>query len=180
MGTTTCRRSDGPITETYRGVEALIHKIVHDFARKNGQYHNYDEMVSEANLAFLKAYERHDRYRGSFSTVLSTAVKNRLIDFLRKERKWTERNRISDAEEIKTGISDPVTYDAPPVSLSDQAAFVVRMVLSSPPCVRRQLEKKGKTPRTWKKAIRDHLLNLGWSVEAIAEGFEEVGKAYMS
>src|SRR5574343_1138297 len=58
--------------ETYRDVQRLLFKIIHNFQAKHGG--DWDDLMSVADEAFVVAYQTYRPERAQFTTWLQTKV----------------------------------------------------------------------------------------------------------
>ena len=171
------------ISDTYDDVERLILSTCHRFQRRFGG--DFDDLASEANFAFLRAYETFDESKGfEFSTYLVTVIWNRLTDlsYYEDRRKGIrgmsidceneEGNRYSGLIEDKSvaKFAREEFYE----HLSADAQMVARLTLDSPKEIADIAMAKGNEDRNWRSTIRNYLYDLGWSAGRIAESFNEI------
>ncbi len=69
------------LTETYDNVKYLIFKIVWKFKGRYGG--NFEELLAEANLLYILAYDTHDETLSALSTWLYTKIWKGLLSNLR-------------------------------------------------------------------------------------------------
>ena len=82
-----------PKEQTYLDVEKLIKHIVWKFQRKYGG--DFEELLGEANLLFILAYNDYDKEKAKFSTWLTFYITTRLQNKLLKETKHPmSQNRL--------------------------------------------------------------------------------------
>lgn len=171
-----------PVEETYDDVERLIYFICHKFRTKYGG--DFHEMVSEANLVFMKVYDggwQPDKGT-AFSSFLSTCIYRKLLDCHKRK---VLGNRVCWGVSINTDPEDGCgmagniparverTFDKD--RFSNDAKVVIDLVLETPADLAEIVFYKGGTTRDWRGAIRKRLRSLGWASERITSTFAEIG-----
>jgi hypothetical protein len=140
---------------------------------------SYDDMRAEANQAFLEAFMTYRDDRGmKFRSWVGNKVWFRLLDILKRK---THQARLLKRTEL-----DDYRYDFSPFSLSEfleslsaNAQEVVRIaVVETPYDVMVTLtQKRDDGPRAMQAAIREFLLDIGWTSRQVTETFLEIRKA---
>jgi len=156
-----------PATE-HPKVQNMLFKLVWKFSQEYPI--SFEDALSEANFAFVKACYDYDPSRGSkfsswcyFSvwTHLKTVVMKRTTDPL-----------------VCVEINDDLLGAAPPEVapslevielLSPNARRLVELILEPPPPIRGQQV----TPRQLVKRIKDYMITQGLSKKAVEEAFKE-------
>lgn len=85
-------------TQPYEKIEKFLHLICHKFSEKLGLDFGleYDLLLSQANLSYMKALEKFDPSRGiKFITFLGKVVWNGLLDERNKTRKFYSIHYLS-------------------------------------------------------------------------------------
>lgn len=128
--------------------------------------------MSFGHEAYCQARDSYDPRRGKFTTWLHFKVTQKVRQELwrRKRNKSISTVPIHPLYPERTHWLD---------TLGDDASLLVRTALDLPFDVRVLL---GGVPRHWQVwgAIKQSLLDLGWSKERIKDGYEEVRKALSS
>jgi DNA-directed RNA polymerase specialized sigma subunit len=151
----------------------LINNLVWKFWNKNPDL-EYEDMLSEALVAYYKALRDFDITKGNKKTTLIyTYVKNALITYIVKERQ--EKNHLSLITETGETMEIPVPW-CPPISelLNDmgiEAREVCKIILESP------LEYVGFLPKVCKGEIYKKLRKQGWSWSRIWKAFTNIKNA---
>jgi len=164
-------------TETYFDIQNLIFDTVWKFQRQNGG--DFDEMVAEANLIYMKAFLSHNPNKSQFSTWLRFALWKGLIDFRRFIREENRYINIKHFEEIENFHLYPASTYIPfwdlISELSDDAKTIVDLILEPPEIMQSAALRKGNAPCNIKTALRTHLSYvLGWSANQIKNSFQEI------
>jgi len=175
--------SEVAITQTYEDVRLLIIDTVQNFCGSWGGYQEVEDMIGEANIVFLKVYDKWDESRGQFTTLLVTAIKNRLIDIQRKKKR--QSRGIGEVFSFDSIYDSRIAFkDFLPVSpdheytLSESAEFVAKLALYPPKKVVSETTKRGNHLPNLRRAIRDHLKDLGWTGDAIRSTFLEIQETF--
>ena len=153
---------------------------------------DFDEAMSDANIAFLDAF---DSYNGSsaFTTWVRTRVWYALITSARKKAEERGRRTRNLADEKVRGIpcssgvgeDGASMFDVPDRSrcsrlrevieeLGEDARIVVQLVVETPAELEQVWEAKGGQPRNLRTSIRQYLADAGWTAARIAESFFEI------
>lgn len=173
-----------PVSETYLEVKGLIFDTVYKHVQLYGG--DFDEMLSEANVVFMRVYKIYKPERGAFSTLLVTCIYRELTDMLRKRIAdrpfWgssidADRGNGSMADKIQDTHVGKFDRDGFASSLSHHAQIVLNLTLNAPKEIAEIAIGKGDEPRNWRSTIRDFLYNNGWSSEEIATSFDEIRNA---
>lgn len=166
--------------ETYEDMQQLIKFLANRFAMKTGG--DYEELVSDANMVFLRVYDSWEPGRGAkFSSYLSTCVWRQFITNHRKRMRCDVLREAVRTNYVQLHIIDKTQpgnrLQDLMESLSGDAAMVAKLVIDSPADLAKMAEGKGGHPRNWVTSIREHLRGLGWTLNRIQMSFEEVGQA---
>jgi len=170
--------------DTYLEVENLIYHTVHDYLKSHSG--DFEELVAEANLVFVKVYEVFDPSKGALSTLLVSSIWRRFIDIGRKKSNeksvWSVSSNVDRGNgTLEDGLADhrvgEFNFIEFATGLTEDAKLVMKLALESPEELAKEAIGKGDAPRNWRSSIRWHLYNLGWSVDRVASSFEEVRMA---
>jgi len=167
--------SEIPVTDTYESVKRLIYLICLNFHHKYNV--NLDDLLSEANLIFPHAYKKYDRKRGGFATLIHHAVFNRLKLFVaRKAKRDKKKSSISNFDWRFTAAKE-FNWKEFASELPKDARYVVHLIFEGPKEIGEIILKEGESKRSWIRALKSHLFDIGWSIPRIMESFNEVRKA---
>jgi hypothetical protein len=143
----------------------LIAKLAWTYSQKSSI--EFNEMLSEANLAYLEALQSYDPSKAKISTHVWNHVSGRLKDYIKAEYKHKE-TRMDDVEtDIAESYSENIFE-----SFTTEAMEVVRIIIDSPwdlLC----LDKKQA-----QKTIKEKLKSKGWDKNQIVSAFSCLEKAY--
>lgn len=148
----------------------LVHSVAWKFWQKNPDL-DYEDLLSEAVLAYCEARERFDPSREIKETTLAhTYMKNALAAWVTRERK--EGNHLSLTDEEGKEKEIPVPW-FPPVSellqeMSTEAQEVCQIILESPE------EFAGYLPKICRGHACQKLRDYGWSWGKIWRSFKEI------
>jgi len=164
-----------PQEQSYEDVRRLIAKVSSSFRRRFGG--DYQEIISEANVAFLEAYRTYDCDRGSFSKRVSYVVYMQLVENACKRmnhaKKYPEVLITPDVPEKHHhgGLGSILS------EVSEDAAIVIRLVLDPPG----ELYCRMPPPRSSsfraeevRDAVADFLLDVGWATRRVIDAFDEI------
>jgi hypothetical protein len=170
------------VAVTFEDVERLIYQAVHDFRRRYGG--DVEDLKSQAYLLFMKAYERYDRRKGSFSTWCYEVVYLGLLQDLRRQLHRRSRVRVVNADVDRLARKRPArqaSFDLRDFldGLSDDARLVVKTVTGTSREYRSYLQMRGDELSTFfmRNALRDLLKDHGWDGARIRTAFTEVADA---
>jgi len=149
--------------------EKLIHSIVWKFQKKNPNI-PYDELYSEAALAYCEATSRFDPARGIKKTTVAYTYMSRALQNLCNTQ-YQRENLFQEIEE--TSATVPFF---PPISelldgLSEDGQIICHMILSAPE------DFIGAPPKMIRGKIYQSLRKAGWSWPNIWAAFAEVKTA---
>jgi hypothetical protein len=152
------------------------------FAKTTG--FDMDELLSEAQVAYMKTYTQWERNReAKFSTLFVTTLRNHLTDYCYNE--GNRRKPLTMSEELmdyhQTSGGDSTAHQAmfnlTLQRMSHEAQIVVRIVFNTPAEVFASMADARKG-RTILHPIAKHLKRtLGWSRKKSTAVFEEVRTA---
>mgnify|MGYP006921380786 CR=1 FL=1 len=169
-----------PVTETYYDIQDLLRKLVHRFRRTHGWMTNetFDDMMAEANLAFMMAYRCYDSREAEFTTWVQSRVTYYFLEKYRKLTKNHVRGHVVEApmEDFQDTacLSDRMRQE-----LSEESYQVYEAVLQVPMEVKLSLKEQGKhvTPKRIRKAVKEYFYDQGWSPWKVQECFQEIKEA---
>ncbi len=161
-------------TETYFDIKNLIFDTVWKFQRQHGG--DFDEMVAEANLIYIKAFISHDPDRAQFTTWLYTILQRKLLDIQRTKYKQIQTYSLNDIENI---------YEYPALSyfplwellfdIDKDAKIIINLLLDLPDELQKIIISQRKSNTLSKKKIITNLAYLlGWSYLRTRESFIEI------
>lgn len=167
-------------TETFEDTQVALLNAVRRFQRRYGG--DMDELIAQANLLFLQAYERYDPARGSFTAYVGFYVYRQLIEGIRKTLMRRARCRPVDIDpDSLTTANDPTRLVDLMASLSPDAATIVQLILKTPPDLLLILrEQRYNTTSAVKSCVREMLADAGWVSDRITNGFTEIESALQS
>lgn len=164
--------------ETYADSVPAIRGIAAAFATGNDKSNEFEENMAEGNYAFCCAYEDYDRDNGEFLDWVRFRVRRRLLD-VRRSPARRQRNlpRVELQDHQRT--CGPAGFMTDLLDeLSEDAKHVVSLVLDAPPDVILALCERGRVNAvTIKAALREFLIDLGWTTSRVSKSFAEIRKA---
>lgn len=166
-------------TETYTDVEKLVYSTVHEFIGRYGG--EFEELVSEANLAFVIAYHRYTDGTSKFSYWVRYIIWKLLLEQQRnKLRRSPPQPNVSlhgDDGEIVFDRGDHPQFCLMEFldELTEDAKIVTLLAVDTPLGLTKQMVEKGGSGMQRRAVLRDYLEGLGWTAERIKESFTEIG-----
>lgn len=135
----------------------LIYSVAWSFS--NGDQQSFEELKSEATLAYLEAEKKYKPSRNvKFTTFAYTCMTNRLITFLNKENQYFASDEIPEQGYSTTPLFELLE------GLSERAQFVANLLIdtfiNSKP---NASDKKDFTPREVRGYLNKRLTELGWN-----------------
>lgn len=157
--------------ETYLEVKPVILAAVRDIYKRFGG--NFDDILSDANTAFLEAYESWEPEKSSFTSWLRLRIFSTTVNNLRHScRDHARYEHVDDSQLTRpTGSFDPKSLLE---ELTEDARIVVQLTLETPAELEAVVRAKGGQPRNLRSSLRSYLAEMGWTACRIAESFNEV------
>ncbi len=151
----------------YESVVNLLKDCVYKLQLKTG-YTDTDELMSEANWAFLLACEKYDPKRGSFSNYVWIKVTGHLLTYYgnrvrekKREEEGVKGRQISERFNLKRFLFE----------LSEDARILSSLSLEPPASHKRHSQRE---------TLIAYLKDCGWSMFRIRKGFQEIQEALRS
>ena len=164
------------VTETFYDVRKLIYGTVWQFQKQHGG--DFDEMVAEANLIYIKAFMSHNPSKGKFSTWLCFCLGKGLIDFrrfIREENRYVSIEHFEDWGEYQIQTPPRSTFLELINEVSSDTKTIIDLLMEPTNELQTALMKKKSVKYYHKQALRAHLTSvLGWSNSRIKESFQEI------
>ena len=158
-----------PIAETYQDVQKLIHHAAHRFQRAHGG--EMDEMVSVANLTFMKAFISHDESKASFITWFHIKMNKAFLEL------WRGNCRRAHDPLPEVSVKPDRAFCELLLDLSHDARTIVELLLELPDTLQENILEKGPAPLHVKPALRIYLKTFfGWSDTHVLETFREIAE----
>ena len=190
-----------PTYEVYPKYEKCIKKIVWKWVKRSR--FDFDVLLSEANMAFLKAVDTYDETKACFHTHLYITVNGNLNNHCNQKinciddkmtTSYDARNREGfNSIEFKDFVhSDIIKYDKNPETeytfketidnLSKEAREVVNVALNTPSemveLVRKMSSNRQGHMHVYKTNIRSYFMNKGWKNALILSCFKEIKSTF--
>lgn len=171
------------IAETYSDVKNMLFKAAHTFAQR----HNvpFDEMLSEAHVAFIKAFDNYNPKRGrrktKFTTWLYFAVHCDLTTAIQKRYKHINRHEDLDDDFEEAHVNPTFFLADLRTQLSDEALHIVAVLLNPSDefdtMLRWDRVEKGNSARC-RNVLADYVaVDTGWPEEKVHQHFKEIQMA---
>lgn len=119
-------------TETYGDVQKWIVAIVSDFRRAYESRESREDMMQEANLAFMSALADFDPARGGFPFHLRQKIFSRLFNRYRRDMDRTSRGGCPAPRMTETDLSWYAEQQSPLVYLWGDAKALADAVMGAP------------------------------------------------
>lgn len=164
--------SDLAILTTLDDVKSFIFEQVKRARRIDYKHrHDYEDLVSEAVVGFMEAYNSFDPRKGTIGRRASFLAWYRLLHYLQTEPPVP----IELKEEVLGSSRDKPFWLVDLLDeLSEDARFVVELVLDMPEDLALIMCEEDLAPIT---VIKYYLIGGGWSGSKIASVFKEVREA---
>jgi RNA polymerase sigma factor (sigma-70 family) len=144
----------------------LLRKIAWSFSKRTRV--EFDDLLQEANLAYLEAIKTHDPLKSRLSTYVWNCVQNHLTNYIKQELKHTS---VKTDEELEI----PVVYSESIFdSMTKEAKEVVNIILDSP----WELLGISNYRVAVRRKVRDILYNKGWEKKKVKKVFELLKVVY--
>lgn len=154
---------DDPVSITYKDMEPIVHQVVSKHRKRYGG--DYDDLLGQANLIFMRIYQDFDPSRGIFGKRVRFIIEKRLVDELRKEWKKnpSDRKEYFPLEEFPTRhkFDVGILIDR----LSEDGKLAVKLALGM---------ADEDTPDGVRQVLVECLFELGWSGQRISDVLNEV------
>lgn len=171
--------------EAYELVRGLIFDQVNKFQNRYGG--DIDDLVGEAHLAFVQGHQE-------FITGKTLTGRDIKAPFATSIRRWVwyelfdaMRTRVRRSKIVQmTPIEEGQDFEAPAPGfkvaalaegLSEDARYVMSLVLDPPPQIEKTAEAKGGEPRNYRSTVKQFLTAEKWRSARIDAAFDEVKKA---
>ena len=171
-----------PATDTYNETVGLLHHVARGFFAKNRVPMRYmDEAMSVCNMAWFKAFQSHTEGKAPFANYLCIVTYRKLTGWWNRERRDMhihvsaigndgDQYDVEGREELETDI---------PEGLTEEASFIIQLVLNTPEELASVIDGKGGTPSNYSSSIREYLAKeLGWAGSKIRQSFAELKEAF--
>ena len=166
-----------PITDTYEDVKRLIYQICRGYVHTGLEF---EELVSEANEAFVKAYKKYNFKRGEFTTLIHHAVNNHLKSLMKKRSRARKKSvKLLTNQKGMERHTKKITFTLHKFmdSLSEDSKFIVKLILDTPNDIKEIGNKLSFDKGKWTRFLKNHISNLGWDQDKVDAIFEEVRAA---
>lgn len=159
------------IEETFKDVEKLIYKCVHNFISQHGG--DFEELKSQSFLAFMESYKKYKAdENASFSTWMTNQIRFSLINNRIKESRFS-RYRQSDAirQSYCSRLHEILT------DLEEDAKTIVNLIFETPADLMELIAKENGEMKKVKSILYFYLKNNGWSRRKIANAYLQIRRA---
>lgn len=173
--------------DTYEDVVKLIHMQVNRLVG-NGVAYNREQALSDANLAFVKAYHNFDPTKAQFNTHVGFRVQMRILSEFRRLHKkprpvaFSELDRSGQDQIDKKLSVRPKGIDKKnpewAEALSEDSKTVLELVLDPTRDVMIYIKERGSDRNsTYRSCVKQYLEDIGWTKRRIIKAFDEIAEA---
>ncbi len=172
---------DPPRVESrYESVRRLVIKLAKThFLKYGGNGYDFDEVLSSANVYFLRAYETFNAEKGGFVTWVHTVVSNGLMtDFRRRLAECRAETRRRELVRVPSEAKNEKAFSLSEFlgSLTEDGKLVVSLLVDYPMDLASLVGLK-KTRGPIKAGLKVLLREKGWDNARIRECFDEISFA---
>jgi DNA-directed RNA polymerase specialized sigma subunit len=187
-----------PTYDIYPKFEKCIQKLVWKYV-KNSRF-GFDELLSEAGLAFMKAVDTYDSNKASFHTHLYWTVNGRLRNYCNGTNQIEDKMTLSYDARCNEGIknsdfnaitkstwdnNDPeqaYTFKNLVENLSKEAREVVNTLLNTPAemieLVKEMSASRQGHMHVYKSNVTRYFKNQGWKRKNILKAYSEIRQTF--
>ncbi len=159
---------------SYKSVEGLIYATAGKFFRRHKSGISFDEMVSQANLAFVKACKSYSPEKAKFTTWVTIHIWYHLKKQMQKSFKDKLRP-LPDKYDIEDTQMNTWEWKEFRKGLKKRSRILVRLILSPTPELVRITESLGEPTReNVRTALKVYLQGHGWNMSQITMAFQEI------
>ena len=158
-----------PVTETLEDSKATIYDLCHQFKGKIPGV-SFDELISEANFCWLKAYQSYDSDLGDFNTWIYEKIFRGLQELQRQKFKEYER-RKKIIWEKQPERKQEYTLEKVFRDVGEDAQAMIKDLLEAPKDLQRAVTEIGG----YKKLSR----HFGWTLSKVRETVAEIYEALL-
>lgn len=167
---------DAAIEYVWEDTEKWVYSIVHEFIRHHGG--DFHELLANASIYFVRAHQSYDSDFGSWTNWVRYKVWKGLIDDLRNEMRWRERNsQLAEIDALMIEGRGDLHFSLGELlaQLSSDAVIAIHFALNPPPKLRLVADINGGGPDNIRAALRQHLRSeLNWSHNRVRSVMEEI------
>ena len=164
------------LTETHLDMQNLIYKIVWRFKNRYGG--EFEQLLAQANLLFVLAYDSHNKNKAGFSTWIHHCLITGLLDFkklINQENKYTRILQFSTINHLQESSYQQSYFFELLDELGEDSKQIIKLILNPPAELMEIIFEKDKyNPRTFKAELGFYLFSLGWTGRRIKESFNEI------
>lgn len=169
------------LTETYKDMQKLIAKAAWNFWNVYGG--DIDDLMAQANLIFIEAFDDYDPSRSSkLTTWLTHKIRWGLLDYMRCRNIYEPHIPIDDEfVETYSASNDGFSVMELLDEMEQDAHIVLQLFLEIPKEVMLDvLDSKQRVDHVracMRNRLKNRLRQMGWTVKRIKTTFEEIKEA---
>lgn len=169
-----------PIDLAYEDVKDMLAGLVSMFKARYGGW-EFDDMMGEAGLAFMKAFQTYERGHGAeFLTWVRYRTWHALLKAMDHRMRECRRER-QEVERLERRNRRDFNFSDFLEGLSEDAQELVKLAVLPPLDLKLSLIRRGNrdnpTARSLRSALREILKDRGWPPRYVDKVFEEIQDA---
>jgi len=131
-----------------------------------------DDLLSIANVEFVKAYKHYDESKSKFITWYTRCLFNRRCSLIRRQLRRDGIVKVDYTPDVEDSYNPPAPLLDLLEGMKDDARSIASLVLDAPKDLIHAMENA--TPR---RGLLTYLTGLGWSTRRVRLAFDEVAQA---
>lgn len=162
--------------------ETTVRTVVYQFIGRHGG--EFEETLGNAQVGFMKAFQKMADGRITKDmdeqAHIRITIWHYLIDLHRTATQHRRKEKTTTTTDIDLNFfTAPREFDKMEFldGLTDDAAYIVQIILDPPPEIAEEATEKGGTPVKLRAAARSYLRRAGWQTSRMAEAFRQVQQA---
>ena len=162
----------------YEDYKNLIYQLAHRFSKTTGI--EFDELVSCANLEFVKCQETFDPIMASFSTYLTIRVKGLFLEMAAKQLRqpYLCSDSLPTRQDKTESAERQLLFKETLQKLSNDAQIIIQLIFNTPThLINIILEDESRRKQITVSLLANYLQKWGWKWHHILKAFKEIRKA---
>ena len=161
--------------DIYSVYQKCLFKLVHTYVKKSR--FSFDELMSEANMGFIKAVDTYNKNKAKFHTHLYITVNGRLSHYCNQKNVFNNfyENLNIEYQPGNTNPEQNASFKDLIDSMSTEAKEVINMVLNTPTemieLVKEMTSNRQGKVHLYKSAVTRYLRTKGWHYYMINETY---------
>jgi len=161
------------LAETYEDVQKSIAITVRRVMRRYEGF-DFEELLAEANLHYIRAFKAYDEEQSQFNTWLTAYIYKALLGYIRDECRQIHPS-LND-ENVNTDSLQVLSFSVIELldELGQDACTALHLFLDTPKEIIDIALSNGKAHRHLVAGLKNHLFGMGWTMHRIIKSFEEI------